>query len=502
MPGVSPRVPVLLGGGQITDRPEDLTAGREPLALMEEATRRAMEDARVGRTLFAAIDTVAVVNVLCHDYGDAAGLLAERLGCRPARTLYTTVGGNTPQTLVNHLCGEIAAGRIGLALVAGAEAWRTSRALGQAGRPPSWTTRPAPARPWGDGRNGMSELELKHGLFFPAEVYPLFENAYRAARGLTLVDHRAELADMCGRFARVAAENPHAWFREPATGEEIATVSDDNRMIAFPYPKRMNAILDVNQGAALLLASEDVAARLGVPRDRWVYPWAGVDVTEQWFVQDRRDYHSMPAVQRAGSLLLEAAGVSIGDVRHLDLYSCFPIAPRLSAAMLGVPADDARPLTVTGGLPWFGGPGNDYSTHAIATLMDRLRAEPGSLGLVHALGWFLTKHGLGIYSTEPPPHGWRRAGGPELQEWVDALPHPEVVAAPSGRGTIETYTIVHARDGRPARGMIVGRLEDGRRFIARLPDDPGLLEAVEREELVGRTGRVRVDRQVNAFELS
>ena len=500
MPGTSSPAPVLVGGGQITDRPDDPTLGRDPLALMEEAARRAAEDAGGGRALLEAVDTVAVVNVLCHNYGDAAGLLCERLSCRPARTLNTTVGGNTPQTVVNHLCGEIAAGRVGLALVAGAEAWRTSRALGQAGRPASWPTRSLTAPLWGDGRNGMSELELKHGIFFPAEVYPLFENAYRAARGLTLAAHRTELAEMCGRFARVARDNPHAWFRDGASGEAIATVGDDNRMIAFPYPKRMNAILDVNQGAALLLASDEVAARLGIPRERWVYAWGGVDVTELWFVQDRRDYHSMPAVERAGALLLDAADVPLADVRHLDLYSCFPIAPRLSAAMLGIPADDPRALTVTGGLPWFGGPGNNYSTHAIATMVDRLRREPGSFGLVHALGWFLTKHGLGVYSSAPPPQGWRYAGSRELQAWVDALPHPDVAAEPQGDATIETYTIVHGRDGRAARGVVIGRTADRRRFVARLPDDAQVLEAMEREEQVGRRGVVSSDSRGSVFD--
>jgi len=229
-----------------------------------------------------------------------------------------------------------------------------------------------------------------------------------------------------------------------------------------------------------------------------VYPRAGVDVTEQWFVQDRRDYHSLPAVQRAGALVLEAAGVSIGDVRHLDLYSCFPIAPRLSAAALGIPKDDPRPLTVTGGLPWFGGPGNNYSTHAIATMMERLRAGPGSTGLVHALGWFLTKHGIGVYSTERPARGWRRAGGTELQAWVDALPHPEVVSTSSGPGTIETYTVVHGRDGVPEKGFVIGRLEDERRFVTGLPRDRAVLEAMEADEQIGRGGTVAADGNVFA----
>src|SRR5207244_3620738 len=172
MPAESGRhLPVLIGGGQTTDRPEDPTAGREPLVLMEEAARRAAEDAGGGARLLAALDTVAVVNVICHDYGDAAGLLAERLGCRPARTIYTTLGGNTPQSLVNHLCDEIAAGRTELALVAGAEAWHTARALGRAGRPSGWAHRPASAPPWGDGRPGVSAHEARHGIGQPIVTY-------------------------------------------------------------------------------------------------------------------------------------------------------------------------------------------------------------------------------------------------------------------------------------------------------------------------------------------
>src|SRR5262245_31558771 len=166
--------PVLVGGGQTIDRPADAAArGREPLVLMEDAARDAAEDAGGGRALLAAIDTLAVANVVCYDYGDAPALLAERLGCRPARTIHTTLGGNTPQSLVNHLCDEIAAGRTQVALIAGAEAWYTMRVRSRAGLPSNWTPpRPSDAPRWGDARPGVSELEARHGAARPIECYP------------------------------------------------------------------------------------------------------------------------------------------------------------------------------------------------------------------------------------------------------------------------------------------------------------------------------------------
>src|SRR6266566_712000 len=192
-------LPVLVGAGQTIDRPADPAAGCEPLVLMEEAARRAAEDAGGGSRLLAALDTVAVVNVISHDYGDAAGLLAERLGSRPARSINTTLGGNTPQSLVNHLCDELAAG---------AEAWQTVRKLATLGRPAAWAHRPASGPPWGDGRPGVSAHEARHGIGQPIVTYPMAENAFRAARGLSLDAHRRELAEFSARAAAIAAGNP------------------------------------------------------------------------------------------------------------------------------------------------------------------------------------------------------------------------------------------------------------------------------------------------------
>jgi acetyl-CoA C-acetyltransferase len=261
----------------------------------------------------------------------------------------------------------------------------------------------------------------------------------------------------------------------------------------------VNAILDVNQGAALLLASDEAARRLGLRRDGLVYPQAGADVHEAWFLLERRDYHTLPGLEGAAQALLAAGDRTVAEVAHLDLYSCFPIAPRLVATALGLPADTQRVLTVTGGLPWFGGPGNDYATHAIAAMVERLRADRDATGLVHALGWNLTKHALALYATTPPERGWQRAGA-EVQARVDAIVPPPLATEPAGAGSVETYTVVHGRDGTPESGVMIGRLEDGARFIARLPADRDVLRSFEQAEGVGRRGRVRQVDRGNVFD--
>ena len=404
-------LPVLVGAGQTVDRPDDPKHGKEPLALMEEAARRAAEDAGGGPALLAALDTVAVVTNVFHDYGDTPAMLAERLGCRPQTRLLSTWGGNTPQSLLNHLCDLIAAGRVEVALMVGAEAAQTMRALGKLGTTPDWTPRRESEAPrWGDTRPMSTDLENRHGAREPLVTFAMVENAFRAARRQTLADERRELGEFCARCARIAADNPYAWFRDAKDAAAITTVVPDNRMVAFPFTKYMNAILDVNQGAALLVASEAAARRHGLVPARWVYPWAGVDVAELWFLTERAELHALPGVRRAAAELLGVAGVALDGLRHLDLYSCFPSAPRVTAAMLGLSPDDPRPLTAAGGLPWFGGPGNNYTTHAIAALMERVRGDGGT-ALAHALGWNLTKHALAVYGGSPPPDGWRRAGG-------------------------------------------------------------------------------------------
>jgi acetyl-CoA C-acetyltransferase len=495
------RTPILVGAGQLTQRDVEPVAALEPLAMMDVVARRAADDAGAGSSLLGRVDSLAVVNIFCWPYANPPRLLAERLGMRPAEELYTTVGGNTPQWLVNETAAKIADGRVRVALLAGAEAVRTVLRARKARHQLAWTSG-GDGSPGviGEARDGTSEHEVAHGLMLPTQIYPLFENALRARAGRTVGEHQRVLGQLCARLSAVAAENPHAWFRQARTADDIATLSPSNRMICFPYPKLMNAIIEVDQAAAVLMTSVAEARALGIPRDRWVYLWGSGQAYDRWFVSDRVDYVSSPAIREAGRQALAAAGVDIDGVDHLDVYSCFPAAVQIGRAALGIAPDDTRPLTVTGGLPYFGGPGNNYSMHAIAEMMARLRAQPGTVGLVTAIGWHLTKHAVGVYSAAPKDGPFVRENPAPRQALIDAQPAPELAHEPAGAATIETYTVLYDRDGAPVRGLVIGRLDDGRRFLAATPDDRVVLEGLTARESVGLRGRVFTDGGLGRFD--
>lgn len=500
---IDPRSPVIVGVGQWSRHLpaalslEEVGELAEPVDMMAEALRRAGVDAAggdvggdAGRALLARAQRVAVVSLLSWRYRNPAALLAERIGARPSDLVLGAVGGNSPQLLVNRTAADIAAGRLDVAVIAGAEAMYARRAARRAGGLVAWTEQDASTpepRVEGTEEAGSSPTELAVGLQRPIQYYPLFENALRHAAGESIDEHQVRVSELWSRFSDVAAGNPHAWSPVPLSPQAVRTVGPANRMVGFPYPKYMNANMTVDQAAGLILCSVDAARAAGIPEERWVYPHAGAEAHDHWFVSTRADLRSSPAIRLAGARALELAGAGIDDVDHLDLYSCFPAAVQVGAAELGLALDDpGRPLTVTGGLAFAGGPGNNYVTHSIATMCEVLRRDPGSLGLVTALGWYITKHAVGVYSTRPPEAGFRWGS---VQDAVDSLPAREAVADAEGRAEIETYTVMHERDGEPSWAVVATLLADGRRALANLAD-PAQMRELTAAEGCGRPVRL------------
>ena len=471
------RLPVVLGVGQAIERDELVS----PLDLAERAARAALEDA-AGVDRF--VQQVSMVGILAHGGKAPASRLARRLGLSPARCETTAVGGNTPQWLVTRAAAAIAAGRLDAVLIAGAEAMRSARAGGPPRTDgPHESLDPDPVV--GDQRPGMSPAEVAAGVVVPAHVYPVIESTLAAAAGRTFAEQRDALGRLLAPFTEVAAAHPYAWFREERTADDISNVTPDNRLVAEPYTKRMNAFLGSDQAAAVIVTSAGVARQLGL-LDRAVFVWAGASLNDVWHVPERPDLHRSSAIEAAAAAVFDAAGVGVDDVGVIDLYSCFPSAVQLAAEAIGLPLDGSRPLTVTGGLPFFGGPGNNYSTHAIATAVERVR-DDGGIALVTALGWYVTKHAVGLYGASPPPRGFAAPDTSAAQAAIDATAL-EVVLEADGPATVEASTVVHDGDGAVTGAPVIARLDDGRRVVAAAAD--GEAGAVEGQNLVG--ARIRV----------
>ena len=491
----------------MTDKrsPEEVST---PIELMVEALRKAAWDAGRDQSLLQAADVLVAMGLTADSpdakglpsYANVPALVAAALDISPARRLYTATGGNTPQMMVNRYAQEIADGECELVLLTGAEslAGMMSRLKSgldidgwqsQEGAPPEMAT---------TERQPSTPHEAAHGIVLPASVYPLFENALRGKYGEDIATHQHRMGELFHPFTRVASENPLAWFPVERSARELAEVSENNRYVGFPYTKYLNSIIQVNMGAALIMTSQRKARELGVPEDRLVYLHGCGDANDRWYLHERGNYHSSPAIRAIGRKALAMAGVSIDEIDYFDIYSCFPSAVQIACDELGIDHRDPRGLTVTGGLPYFGGPGSNYTTHAIATMMNRLRADPGSFGLLNANGWFITKHSLGIYSTAPPAAPWRREDPANYQDEILDQDVPAFTETPEGSATIETYTVLYSREG-PERGLVIGRLADGTRFIANTPDDAETLQSMVLRDMLGARGDVSRRDGLNIF---
>jgi acetyl-CoA C-acetyltransferase len=482
---LDPRTPVIVGVGQLLDR----EGGRAPTDLMIEAIGSAEADAG-SAGLAATAQVIGVVPVISWRYHDPARLVAAGIGADPAVRWYPPMGGNTPQLLVNRAAVAIASGDAEVAIVCGGESYRTRMTLRRAGDRPDWVEQGEDDTPTLDESNDFKmghPAELELGIVLPTQTYPMFENALRHRAGRTAPEQSGLIGELWAGFSRVAAANPYAVDRTIYTAEEISTVTEDNRIIGFPYTKHMVSNPDLDAASATILCSVERATALGIPRDRWVFPWSGTDGNDP-YLSERSSFTGSSAIRIAGSAALELAGVGIDDVAHIDLYSCFPSAVEIAALELGIGLD--RQLTVYGGLCFAGGPWNNPVGHAIATMVGVLREDAGSVGFVTANGGNIQKHAFGVYSSRPGPANFRHS---HPQFAIDnAEPTREVAVGHEGPVEVEAWTVMHERDTTMARAHAALLLPDGRRAWG-ATNDPDVMAAMEVDDFAGRAAHRSAD---------
>lgn len=481
--------PVIVGIAQFTqakktERPLD------PLSLMVKTSADALDDTGASR-LKDFIDCVYVMNLFQWSYRDAPGMLSARLGIKPRQALYLPVGGNSPQLMVNRAARDLAAGHCQAVLMTGAEAIYSLRRAMKGDIVLDWPESASPDRIDGENPNGLDKIEESYDLFLPSFMYPLLETSLRASSGRSPEEHLLYMGKFFERLSRIASQNPFAWSRQALSAQVIAMPTPDNRYVGYPYTKFMNANVNVDQSAALIMTTEDSARALGIREDKWVYPTGGADFNDIWYVTRRPCLHESPAIRIASRIALEQAGTALDDIDVFDLYSCFPSAFEIARQEIGIAEDDLRDLSVTGGLPFFGGPGNNYSMHAIATVVDLIRKDRSRKAMVTANGWYLTKHSNGIYAGSPSAHPWNDRDDSAVQRAIDAQALPPPVERAAGSLVVEAYVIRHDHDGKPLAGTVIGRLADGNRTLADIDAGPEELLQMEKFELAGTKGDVR-----------
>jgi len=498
---------VIVGVAQLRRRPEldGPFEPIEPVQMMVDVVGRASADAG-DPALYQQADYLGTVSPIAWPYRETAARLAELLGVRPAIRHEPLPGGNSPTELVNHAATAIARGDARVAVLSGAEALHGRlRAEREGISLDHWSPRPEPSiEVVLRGQPPMSSpLELRHGIRLPIDIFPFFENAIRAQAGRSIQEHQAVLGRMMARFSAVAAKNPYAWFPVERSPEEFTTVSASNRWICFPYPKLTNAIITVDLAAALVLMSEAEADRRGIPPAQRVAFLAGASSLDPWTLTERRQFSRSAGCTAAARAALDHAGLGVAEVDLFDLYSCFPSAVELAMEALALEHDDPRPLTVTGGLPCAGGPGNSYCMHSIATMALRLREGVGSVGYVSGLGMSAAKHAVNVFSTDPARIAAADGEAPQIQLPAEELSGPEIADEPEGPGTIETYTVAFDRGNRPQTSRLIVRLDDGRRTVAHGEQTDSAFARLTQSEGIGLRGCVTPGRggEPNRFDL-
>jgi len=479
-PGVDPRAPCIIGVGQHTWRPESAEfAAPEPLAMWEDVARAAAADTGES-TVLSMLDSVQIVYCQSWQYDDPVGRLSARIGAAPRHRLYSGIGGTTPQVLVNKTAEAMLVGEFDLALITGAEALDTLRRAKKRGERLAWSFKDPEKKPF-PFEAPFHPAEVAHEVFQAWLTFAVFDVARRAHLGTEPQAHRERLGRLLTPMTEIAAANPHAWFPTARSAEELITPTASNRMVGYPYTKYMVSVMDVDMAAALIVATHQRADELGIPTDRRVYLRSWAYAEDPHYVAERDEMWRSPAMARTSSAVLEGGGVTIDDVGHLDLYSCFASSVLFARDVLGISDDDARSMTVTGGLPFAGGAGSDYVTHSIAAMTDRLRTDPGSFGLVSGVGMHMTKHVYALYSSTPGP-----VAPPDdaIARDVSAAPRQPIVDTYAGEAKVAAYSVAHGRDGEAQWGLAVCDLPAGGRAYAKILD-PGLLTDAEGRELVG-----------------
>ncbi|MEO1041797.1 MAG: acetyl-CoA acetyltransferase [Pseudomonadota bacterium] len=487
--------PVIAAIGEAIDRPRDLTQALEPVALIEQVLRAAEDDA--GCRLLHQIDRLHIIGITSWRYSNPCRDVCVRLDLSPKVMDNADMGGDKPTRLIHRAATDIRHGRAQMVAIAGGEAQNSFRKARRSEYKLDWSPRVTPEEAWGklgDTTLGAGRAAATLGIRSAAQIYPLFENAYGSSHHQTPTEGLKQSADLWSRYAAASQDNPYAWSQKGYPANEIAEISESNRMINFPYPKLMVANDSVNMAATVIVTSLAFARRLGLKEDRLTYIVGGSEAEEPADFLQRPNYHTCPAQSAVLDDVMKQLG-RVDRLQHIELYSCFPVVPKMALeALRPFGLSETIGPTVTGGLTFFGGPMNNYMTHACCAMVRRLRGDDDTYGLLYGQGGVMTKHHGLLLAASPNDAPYEPALSAQDVANRERKPAPTVADSYTGSAQVETYTAFYDRQGDPTSGLVIARTPQGERVVARTADgDHGSLELLTdfNESAVGAIGQVR-----------
>lgn len=477
MTTIKKNTPILIGVGQVT---EAISAQQDDWICHADLAARAatLALADTGVDLVSHIDAVAGVKTFADSspahvcpFGmpnNFPRAVANRIGADPEYVVYEVLGGQAPQQLVGEFAEKLWRGDHDVVLLTGSEVIAHIKSAQRAGVQLDWEEQvdgQLDDRGLTGGDPVITRMEFEHKLMLPMQFYGMIENARRYNLKQNEAEYSRAMAAEFSKLSEVAATNPLAFDQNAYSPETIGLVDEKNPLIVSPYPKKLIAKDNVNQAAALLMTTVGKAEELGIDESHWIYLHTYTDLKERVLLE-RDNLGQSVAMELSLREALKRAQLTAEQVKHFDIYSCFPVVVSNARDILGIDVDDSRSLTVTGGLAYFGGPGNNYSMHGIASMVETLRSNRGDYGLVYANGGVMSKHSVGIYSSTAPTVHWQPTDSTDLQAELNNRPLPGVDYAPNGEAMIETYTINYAKGQPMSAALVVKMLSNGKRCFA------------------------------------
>lgn len=451
-------IPVIISTFEIVERPEDIArdiaAARDPLSLMADAATGC--DSGIG--LLARLDRLSIVNPASWQYKDLPAQLSSMLNITPAHAALAPTGGESPLRLIHQAASAVAAGQSQVALVIGAEAQYSVTTAAKAGITLPWPERMKSTPDYMEVAQHLEPRALQMGLFFPSHVYPFYDAACARHWGQTPAEAIAESGRLWADMAATARANAYRWRNQDFTAERITTPTPQNRLIAWPYTKAQVANPNVNQAACVMITSLSTARAAGVADDDTIYIGGGYHASAPRNFMARSNFHSSPAQDAVLSAIKQDK-----EFDAVELYSCFPIVPKMARRTLNLPAN--MPSSVAGGLSFFGAPLNNYMTHATCAMVRTLRGGK-TRGLLYGQGEFVTKHHALALSSTPAPFVSFEDG--DCQEDATEGDVPRFDPDASGAAVLESFTISYSRDGNAEHGIIIARTAAGTRTLAKV----------------------------------